>query len=233
MARGIALGVVLLVLVVATAQAAPEVGNAGVLPQVHGYDSGQGVLVPLRGVAEWLGAKVVFASPQITVALGNHSAVLTLDARQAVVDGHAVTLSSPARVYGSVTCVPVRFVAESLGAKVGYVAAGSDSLVPLPFVLLSLGERTGRVIVHSEPPNVVALIIADLQAQMKGWQPHTSSPYGKQWIIGIVKVSGGRAKVKGPAWWAGLGKEAAFSYTELSDQDLTLRKGRWHLPPGH
>lgn len=232
MIRRLAFGVAMLTLV-ATAQAAPAVVGAGVLPQVHGYDTGQGVLVPLRGVAEWLGATVEFASPQITVTLGTHRAQLRLGSTEATVDGKPTTLTSVPRVNGSITCVPVRFVAESLGAEVVYVPAHSDPLVPLPFVGLALADRTGRIIVHSEPPNVIAGIISDLQQQVDAWTPHAGSPYGKTWIISIIRVRGSRAKVSGPAWWSGLGKDAAFSKTEMSDLDLHRLWGHWQLPPGH
>jgi hypothetical protein len=233
MVRGMVVAVLLLALCLTGALAAPEAVSAGILPQVHGYDTGQGVVVPLRGVAEWLGATVEFASPQITVTLESHKAELRLGSKDATVDGKPVTLASAPRVYGSITCVPVRFVAESLGAEVTYVPERRDPLVPLSFVGLALGNRTGRIIVHGEAPDVVGRIISDLQVQVDAWDQHSKSPYGKSWIISVSRVRGDRAKVSGPAWWSGLGKDAAFSKTEMSDLDLRRLWGHWHLPPGH
>ena len=40
-----------------TCWAEPRMGRLGLLCDVHGYETGDRVLVPLRGVAEWFGAQ--------------------------------------------------------------------------------------------------------------------------------------------------------------------------------
>lgn len=91
--------------------------------------SGQGpiesqgrVLVPLRGVLEQLGAYVNYDSARREVkATRNQSQIeLPIGSRTATVNGRRVTLDVPARIVNGSTMVPLRFVAESLGAQVNY-----------------------------------------------------------------------------------------------------------------
>lgn len=77
-------------------------------------------LVPLRGVFEEMGATVVWDSAARRV-LANHGStdvILPIGSRTAYVNGQALTLDVPAQIFGGRTLVPLRFVAESLGAEV-------------------------------------------------------------------------------------------------------------------
>ena len=80
------------------------------------------LLVPLRGVLEKIGAMVRYSGPTKTIAAtkGGINIQLTLGETSANVSGRTVTLDVPAQAVAGTTLVPLRFVAESLGADVKY-----------------------------------------------------------------------------------------------------------------
>jgi hypothetical protein len=80
------------------------------------------LLVPLRGVLEQLGAYVEYDSAsQTVVALrGNTKISLPIGQRTATVNNNSVSLDVPAEVVNGSTMVPLRFIAESLGATVNF-----------------------------------------------------------------------------------------------------------------
>jgi hypothetical protein len=81
-------------------------------------------LVPARYVAENLDADIKWDANlrQVTIidALSGTQIVLTIDSDVALVNGKNVTLESKAMITGGSTYVPVRFISENLGAKVGW-----------------------------------------------------------------------------------------------------------------
>lgn len=79
-------------------------------------------LVPIRFVSEALGANVWWDSnaAEAVVVDGGKTIRMPENKSVAYVNGRAVKLSKPMRLSGGRTFVPVRFVAESLGAKVGW-----------------------------------------------------------------------------------------------------------------
>lgn len=83
-------------------------------------ERGGRVYVPLRGVFERLGASVVYSRPNINATGNGHNISLTIGSRNATVDGNNVSLDSPPFLVGSRTLVPLRFVAQALGATVNY-----------------------------------------------------------------------------------------------------------------
>lgn len=78
------------------------------------------VFVPLRGVFQALGASVVYANGQINATAHGRTVSLTIGSTQAVVNGHPATLDVAPFVVGARTLVPLRFVAQSLGASVSW-----------------------------------------------------------------------------------------------------------------
>jgi hypothetical protein len=223
--RGIAVGIMLLLAVAMPLMAEPHLGNLDILPNVHGYMTGSAVLVPFRGLADWLGATIEFNQPVITLRDGDLTVKLTLGSETAQVNGRAVTLQVAPKAYGGITCVPLRFVAETFGVKATYHPLVMDMASPLaglPFVELEREGNRAVVLVHSEPPDVVAAIIADLQ-------PGTDGPYGERWIINIVKVGQDTVKVTGPVWY--MESEANFTPAQMSDCDLIRVDGHWRFQP--
>lgn len=77
-------------------------------------------LVPLRGIFEALGAKVLWdeASDSVTATKGETVIKLTVDQKTAYINDRAVELSVQAQTLNGSTMVPLRFVSEALGADV-------------------------------------------------------------------------------------------------------------------
>ncbi len=78
------------------------------------------VFVPLRGIFERLGAAVVYASGTINATKGSTTVSLQIGSTQATVSGQSQTLDVAPFIVGATTYVPLRFIAQSLGAQVGY-----------------------------------------------------------------------------------------------------------------
>ena len=79
-------------------------------------------LVPVRFVSEALGAKVLWvdSTKQVVITQPGIEIVLTIGSAKAYVNGVLQTLDCPAEITGNTTFVPLRFVSETLGAKVTY-----------------------------------------------------------------------------------------------------------------
>lgn len=78
------------------------------------------VYVPLRGVFEQLGASVVYQNGQINATRGSTTVSLSIGNTTATVNGQQQQLDSPPFLMGARTLVPLRFVAQALGATVSY-----------------------------------------------------------------------------------------------------------------
>jgi hypothetical protein len=79
-------------------------------------------LVPIRVISEELKANVSWdgASQQVIIKKDGKTVVLTIGSKTATVDGNAITLDVPAKILGNRTFVPIRAVADMLGAKVDW-----------------------------------------------------------------------------------------------------------------
>jgi hypothetical protein len=97
---------------------------------------GGSVLIPLRAVVESLGADIKWEAATQTVrgSKGSREFSLQINSRNAVVNGQPVALSVPAQMLSGTTMVPLRFVAEALGAEVEWNAAARQ-------VVINAGEQ--------------------------------------------------------------------------------------------
>lgn len=88
-------------------------------------------MLPVRFVAENLGASVSWdgATSTATVTSGETEIKITIGAETAVINGEAKTLDAPAFIENSRTYLPVRFVAEALGASVSWDGATSTAII--------------------------------------------------------------------------------------------------------
>lgn len=88
-------------------------------------------MLPVRFVAESLGATVGWdgATSTVTVTSDTAEIKIVIGATSATVNGQTVTLDSPAFIESSRTYLPVRFVAENLGATVEWVAATNTAIL--------------------------------------------------------------------------------------------------------
>lgn len=78
------------------------------------------VFVPLRGIFERLGAGVVYSAGTINATKGSTTVSLRIGSTQATVNGQIQNLDVAPFIVGATTYVPLRFIAQSLGADVGY-----------------------------------------------------------------------------------------------------------------
>lgn len=80
-------------------------------------------LVPIRFIAEALGAQVVWDPIYRSVYIDtvDNSVTLKIDSTDAKLNGEAKTLDVPARIVEGRTLIPLRFVSESLGAEVDWI----------------------------------------------------------------------------------------------------------------
>lgn len=80
-------------------------------------------LVPMRKIFEQLGATINWdeATKTVTAVKGDSEIKLTVGKTTVLVKGKSVKLDVPAKVINGRTVVPMRFVGETLGAKVNYV----------------------------------------------------------------------------------------------------------------
>ncbi len=95
------------------------------------------VFVPLRGVFERLGASVVYANGQINATAPRRTISLHIGSTNAVVNGKPAAIDVAPFLIGARTLVPLRFIAQSLGATVNYdnstrVVAIKTSGAPAP-----------------------------------------------------------------------------------------------------
>ena len=89
------------------------------------------VLVPMRGVFEAMNASVRYqaATRTIIAGRGNREIQLSIGSATAYVNGSPITLSQPARIINGSTFVPLRFVADALGASVRWESATSTVII--------------------------------------------------------------------------------------------------------
>ena len=78
------------------------------------------VFVPLRGVFEKLGASVVYSNGQINAQGNNRAISLKIGSTQASINGQPAAIDVAPFIIGASTYVPLRFVAEALGANVNW-----------------------------------------------------------------------------------------------------------------
>ncbi len=88
-------------------------------------------MLPVRFVAENLGAAVTWdgATSTATITSGTTEIKITIGAAAATVNGESKPLDAPAFIENSRTYLPVRFVAEALGATVAWDGAASTATI--------------------------------------------------------------------------------------------------------
>jgi len=98
------------------------IGGQAVSPEVPPVIKNGRTLVPVRVIAEGLGADVDWneAARTATITRGNQQLSLTLDSMQARVNGKQVKLDTAPVISKQRMLLPLRFVAESLGVTVGW-----------------------------------------------------------------------------------------------------------------
>lgn len=82
------------------------------------------ILVPLRGILEKLGATVQWndATKTVTTKKGSTTIQLKVNKNSAVINNKTISLDVPVKIVKGRAMVPLRFIAEGLGAKVSWNA---------------------------------------------------------------------------------------------------------------
>jgi len=103
------------------------------------WSSGR-ILVPMRGVLEWLGASVTWneKTQSVTARKGSKGIEIAVGSRKARVGGKDVSLDVAAQMVNGRVYVPLRFVGEALGVKVEYRPQDGG-------ILLKSGAKCGFV----------------------------------------------------------------------------------------
>ena len=93
----------------------------GVPPQVQGSR----IMVPVRGVFEKLGARLVWdpVTKTVKATRADSSVMVTLGRTDAMIDGKVATVGTPPIMAEGRVMVPLRFLGQALGAKVEWLAA--------------------------------------------------------------------------------------------------------------
>jgi hypothetical protein len=99
------------------------IGDKTVELAVAPYTLDGRTMLPFRFIGEALGAKVDWeqATQAVLFKLGAREVSLTIGSKVALVNGEQVNLEVPPRLTQGTTMVPLRFVADSLGARVEWV----------------------------------------------------------------------------------------------------------------
>lgn len=124
---------------------------------------GNRVFVPMRAIFERLGSTVVYSNGNINAQGNGHSVHLTMGSTQAMINGQSYTMDvAPFSIAGR-TEVPLRFVAQALGATVNWnsntstvainTSGGSTTYTPTntAFSLQTVQPASGAVVNTTHP----------------------------------------------------------------------------------
>ena len=117
-----------------------QMDEEGTVPMI---DNGK-TLVPLRAIFEALSAEVEFDAETKTIygKRGSTEVELTLRKNPAYVNGEAVYLETLAKTVNGRTMVPLRFIAESLGAEVTWIAETKTINITKTETFMKVGDVT-------------------------------------------------------------------------------------------
>ncbi|MDZ4042371.1 MAG: ABC transporter substrate-binding protein [Eubacteriales bacterium] len=133
-------------------------------------------LVPLRAIFEALGAEVSWdeGTRKATGKKGTTTVELVIGRNTAHVNGKPVNLDVPGQVVKGRTMVPLRFIGESLGAKVDWDEANREVLIAAggvsatgggaagPAKRISIKDSHGRTVRVPNPPQRIVSLNSDV-----------------------------------------------------------------------
>ena len=95
------------------------------------YTKNDRTMVPVRIISERFGATVDWdgEKSEITIVKGDKTIILTLGKAEAIVNGAVEALDVAPEEFNGRTMVPLRFVSETLGMDVDYIAATEQVLI--------------------------------------------------------------------------------------------------------
>ncbi len=182
-------------------------------------------LVPFRAIFEALGAAVAWDDATQTAAgtKDGKEVKITIEQTTAYVDGQATELDVPAMLVNDRTLVPVRFISESLGAKVDWDEANQTVVISTASAqrMLTFDDLTDFVAEKDYQPGGGA---GAANISLTAEKDHTSGS-GKSVKMTDIKADVYRTKLMNMFTDADLGKTFTVSAYVLSEQSTTVRIG--------
>jgi hypothetical protein len=183
------------------------------------------IYVPLRGVFEQLGASVVYQNGTINATRGSTTVALTIGNATATVNGQAQQLDSPPFVLGARTLVPLRFVAQALGANVSYNSSNDSVAITQAMPNVVITPVPQPVHVAAAPPAIIVLPLVRLApadgTTVDGMRPQISATFPS-----AVRADALRIRIDGrDVTSASYVSDRSFSYDPAYD----LPYGNHHL----
>jgi hypothetical protein len=166
----------------------PTIGFAAVTVTVNGQplalnpgpiERNGRVFVPLRGLFERLGASVVYSSGQINATKGSTTVSLQIGSAQANVNGQLQTLDVAPFIVGATTYVPLRFIAQSLGANVNY----SDSTQVVAIMMAGGPPPPPRPVYPPPRPPVPPPMPPPAEVRLRAQQPAPNSETRDRFVV--------------------------------------------------
>jgi len=153
---------------------------------------GDHVLVPLRGVFEAIGAAVSYDARRRIAVVGTtaRTVEVPLNGTLAIVAGRRVALDVPAREVAGRIEVPLRFVAQSLGAAVDYDTQTNS-------VIIVSGGKQGNFVaaVARQSGGQVAAAVSQAAPTIEDERPESGSLIGSQYPQIYARFNGGTSAV--------------------------------------
>lgn len=148
------------------------------------------VLVPLRGVFERLGASVSYdaVSQSASASMGGKLVQVTVGSRAAYVNGRRYDLDVAAREFAGRMMIPLRFVAQSLGASVDYDG-------PSNTVVIVSGLKPGSFAAMTSGPNEIASLHTGQGPSVEDQRPDSGSIVGSEYPSIYARFDGGTSAV--------------------------------------
>lgn len=118
-----------------------KIDNEGSVPVIENDTT----LLPIRGVAEAIGAEVEYSAPTQTVSLFNADTEVNMQLGSAEIEINGATQQMPvaAKIVNDRTLIPLRAATEALGCDVSWDGTNQTIMLTRPY-------QTKRVVVHSE-----------------------------------------------------------------------------------
>ncbi|GED71437.1 hypothetical protein BRE01_51390 [Brevibacillus reuszeri] len=208
------------------------IGGQATVPDVPPVIKNGRTLVPVRVIAEGLGAEVEWNEKSRTAVItrGAQQLSLTLDSKKAVVNGKQVSLDTAPVIAKQRMLLPLRFVGESLGVTVGWDNSSRTVIAnETPQVLLN-GHAPSQAIKTyqvSDTMYVSAQTVAE-QVGQKGFawkRPERGMTIDDQLVLPLEQIEN---ELGGSFTWNK--KKNVVEIDRLNHlKDLTMDKERVHI----
>jgi len=184
------------------------------------------VLVPLRGIFEILGATVEYdgETRKITATKKSDKIELTIDDKNAYINGVKKELDVPPTIVGGRTFVPVRFVSEALGAVVNW----NDETKTVDIkMMLSSSKMTfdDMETISSDKDYTVGGSYSPSDVSLSNEYDHTLGT-GKSIKVDNLRETNSRLKLKNMFSKDDIGKTLTVTaWIYIPNQDANIRMG--------